>query len=398
LLDVFARASILGTAVGSGVAALAVLGERYIEQGLQRLALVVWADALWAYLAAALVGGLVALLIEALARLATVRPSSFAGGLAELTAWLAAVMPVALLVDLRDPGLLPRDDRIVLAGYVLLALALAGLYFAARRLRMRWEASGNRRLLRPIAASCAVLAAAVLVGHRLPSYGAHDRATRPNILLIVLDTVRADRLSAYGYARPTTPEIDAFALDAIRYPNFYSTSSWTVPSHASLFTGLYAVAHRATQERMRLDGSFATLAEILSDAGYQTWAASGNPWLGQGVNLTQGFQTYVETWRYDLEVNYYYPKGAPHPVNVAFERFLEREVSDHPFFAFINYMDAHMPYSPPEPYLSRFLDRDTDLRWAFRLGRIKWSEYYRGRPYTERDLAVLSDLYDGSLA
>jgi arylsulfatase A-like enzyme len=221
---------------------------------------------------------------------------------------------------------------------------------------------------------------------------------RPNLLLIVLDTVRADRLSVYGYPRPTTPELDSFANRAIRYTDFYSTSCWTVPSHASLFTGLYPVRHGATQERVRLERGFSTLAEILQNAGYQTWGASGNPWMGPAINLSQGFQGFVETWRRDLETGLPRPTGSPHPANAAFERFLESRDPARPFFAFINYMDAHMPYAPPEPYLSRYLERGTDPGWAFELGQIKWSEYYRGRPYTQRDLEALSDLYDAGLA
>lgn len=91
-----------------------------------------------------------------------------------------------------------------------------------------------------------------------------------NILLIVLDTVRADRLSCYGNPRVTTPMVDMLAQRGVRFENFYANSGWTLPSHASLFTGLYPVGHRATQETLKLDGRAPTLAELLSHAGYKT--------------------------------------------------------------------------------------------------------------------------------
>ena len=102
---------------------------------------------------------------------------------------------------------------------------------------------------------------------------AHQPDT-PNIVLIVMDTVRADHLSSYGYERPTTPAVDAFAADAVRFEHAYSVSSWTLPSHASLFTGLHPTTHGANQRHWRLDERFQTLAEVLGAHGYSTAAFS----------------------------------------------------------------------------------------------------------------------------
>lgn len=95
-----------------------------------------------------------------------------------------------------------------------------------------------------------------------------------NVLLIMLDTVRGDRFSCFGYDRPTTPNIDLIADRGVRFENFFSNSSWTLSSHASLFTGMYPAGHRATQETLVLSTQPPTLAEIFGNVGYQTFAAS----------------------------------------------------------------------------------------------------------------------------
>jgi arylsulfatase A-like enzyme len=390
---------ILGVAVGSCVGILESLAERYPQQGLHGLALHLWVEAVEAYLTVALAGGCAALLIRAAGQALDRGREGLATAVAEAGAWLAASLPVFVWIGVRDRWLLPGDGRIAVASYLLLILALVFVHRTVRSRRARRGlATPAWRALSAVSTLCLLLAGGIFAADRLRVLAPRQDGARPNLLLIVLDTVRVDRLSVYGYPRQTTPELDAFANRAIRYTNFYSTSSWTVPSHASLFTGLYAVRHGATQERGRLDGEFATLAEILQNAGYQTWGASGNPWMGPAMNLSQGFQCFVETWRRDLETGLPRPKGAPHPANAAFERFLESRDPARPFFAFINYMDAHMPFAPPEPYLSRFLKRGTDPGRALRLGEIKWTEYYRGRSYTEQDLETLSDLYDAGLA
>ncbi len=285
---------------------------------------------------------------------------------------------------------------IALAGLLGSVVAIA---FAAVLRRLGWEGPvGARGPLGPLARGLAILsAAAVLAAGAAAVWAMRVPAlsNRPSVLLVVMDTVRADRLSAYGYGRPTTPELDAFAREAIRYARFYSTSSWTLPGHASLFTGQYPVQHGATQEHLRLDRDAATLAEILRNAGYETFGASANPVVGSISGLDQGFREFRDVWRQPGDP---FAAQAAHPVNAAFEDLLARTPRDRPFFAFLNYMEAHLPYQPPPALVQRVAGRRVNPLVARRVGGRKWFEHYLTGPYPERDLALLSDLYDAELA
>jgi arylsulfatase A-like enzyme len=167
-------------------------------------------------------------------------------------------------------------------------------------------------------------------------------AREPNLLLIPLDTVRADHFSSYGYKRPTTPELDAFASRATRYETCFSTASWTVPSHASLFTGLHPFEHGAHSFEPRdskgsnvspLDDSHETLAEVLRTEGYVTAGIVANKaYLKPRLNLQQGFD------HWDVK------RTRAAGVNRRVFRWLA-DRDDRPFFLFVNYLDAHYPYN-----------------------------------------------------
>ena len=181
----------------------------------------------------------------------------------------------------------------------------------------------------------------------------------PNIILISLDTVRADHLGLYGYSRPTSPNLDAFAQSATVYSRAHTTAPWTLSAHASLFTGLYPSEHGAEMIRLEPDADpdlelplapgALTLAEVLGDAGYRTASISSNlMYLVPRYGLHQGFQ-HFETLK---------GRGKRAPargteVNASTRQWVEGQLgrSDgRPFFLFINYMDAHTPYNTtPRP-------------------------------------------------
>jgi arylsulfatase A-like enzyme len=168
------------------------------------------------------------------------------------------------------------------------------------------------------------------------------------VILIVFDALRADHLGCYGYARQTSPRIDAFARTATLYTRAFSSSPWTVPTHASLFTGKPPLLHGARTFRVERPRSNVnplhqdqhTLAEALQGDGYRTGAFVANrAYLAERWQLNQGFETYHVEQAYADRVN---------------QLVFEWLAADHarPFFLFINYMDTHRPYNArPRPGL-----------------------------------------------
>lgn len=235
---------------------------------------------------------------------------------------------------------------------------------------------------------------------------------RPNILLVVCDTVRADHVSADGYSRPTTPQIDALGREGAVYLKAYTPSPWTLPAHASLFTGLYPSSHGADSGHLRLDATLPLLARRLHDAGYKTLAYVENPWVGKDYNFQEGFDTFDEIW--------HGVRGTEDDMGAArvsqeVARWLawrddNVEARRQPFFIFINYFEAHLPYNPPEPERTKFLRADGPggLSPADREARVERLRRFKHPEEVKQilgigtlepaDFAILSDLYDGEIA
>jgi arylsulfatase A-like enzyme len=247
----------------------------------------------------------------------------------------------------------------------------------------------------------AAMAALLLVVLATPACGGRSR---PNIVLLVMDTVRADRFTWGGSPRVVAPRLESLAREGTVYTAAFSPAPWTVPAHASLFTGRYPSAHRTDCGSLRLPDAETTLAEVLRGAGYRTVGYTANPWLGATYNFQQGFDTWGETWR---EV----PEGSADTGaslnNQRIERFLRwyAENSDarkQPFFLFANYFEAHLPYRPPEPERGRMLRTGADPARVERLSHLGNPDemaFILGRSnLTPEDLALLGDLYDGEIA
>jgi arylsulfatase A-like enzyme len=241
--------------------------------------------------------------------------------------------------------------------------------------------------------------------------------TRPNILIIMWDTVRPDRMGCYGYSKPTTPNVDRFGEQARVFDRAISSSNWTVPSHASLFTGLHPDTHLAVGSKGRLHDRFDTLAERLSRAGYETYAFSANPFVSRKFNLVQGFQKVEHPWtgrwpkrvrsilekrpdRGRVQGDKEFPRKEAGPVAVeALLEWLDGRESSKPFFAFLNLMEAHWPWHPTRSERLLFMDKELvehsyemDLSFGAR-----WAWSFGVGHYSDADLAATSGLYDASI-
>ena len=181
---------------------------------------------------------------------------------------------------------------------------------------------------------CGFVAAGFLAALAAAACERHER--RPSFVLAVLDTTRADAISAYGDVRDTSPAIDALARTGLRYSHAYSNVNWTLPSHATLFTGLLPRQHGVRCARDTLDDGITTLAERLHDAGYETVGVSENPWLGEASRLTRGFD------RFSLVRPFGSLQGR-RVVSVRDEigEWLSGRRDTRPFFLFVNLMDSH---------------------------------------------------------
>lgn len=251
--------------------------------------------------------------------------------------------------------------------------------------------------------------------------------SRPNVVFVLLDTVRADHVSALGYNRETTPNFDSFAEGATLYTDAIAQAPWSIPSHASLFTGKYPADHSTTIASPVLAGE-QTLAELLSEAGYETHAISPNDYVRPATGFARGFDSYeMPSQRQEpavvsdllaRPVNWFTNTGwARAPVEAAFNRFQNtaetttdpptpeddglldavddrlQQVED-PFFLFVNLFDAHLPRSPDPEHAARFVDDD--------LADAEIVEHERthtlgAQPMDERGLRRFRQLYDADL-
>ena len=250
---------------------------------------------------------------------------------------------------------------------------------------------------------------------------------QPDIIFIVLDTQRADRLSCYGYPTETSPYLDDFASNATQFMNAVAPAQWTMPTHASMFTGLYASQHTMSQMHSILPSTIPTLAERLKQAGYYTAGFSHNPLIGKMKNgLQRGFNTfnnynYAGSGLLSVHINNHqdvpmiWSKKMKHGARFLlaeslgfsqqtvlhnltpftlplWHKVVESKLgsksnnakqsltaisklltdrhnikSDQPIFTFINLMGTHVPYAPPKWALEQFLPDITSKRALFQM-------------------------------
>lgn len=229
---------------------------------------------------------------------------------------------------------------------------------------------------------------------------------RPDIVLISIDSLRADHVQCYGYPKATSPTIDRIAAEGLRFANAISASSWTLPSYTSLFSGLYCATHGVIDQNLRLSDRVVTLPEVLKNAGYRTAGFYGAPYLYPAFGFGRGFDLYASCRtrrdRSDLndgekrrpEVEGLRPASevsGPRTVEMVTE-WLD-DVDDRPFFLFIQLFDVHYDYNPPHEYARAF--------GAGPAGMLDSSHAMRNsainRDMPKRELEHLIALYDGEI-
>jgi arylsulfatase A-like enzyme len=229
---------------------------------------------------------------------------------------------------------------------------------------------------------------------------------RPDILLVSVDSLRHDHLGCYGYARKTSPAIDRLAEEGARFDQAVATTSWTLPSHAAIFTGLYDSAHGLVDNGLRLGENQITLAEALRDAGYRTAGFYGGPYLHPTFGLGQGFDHYQSCMtalpadagddevraesRADVGVTHREVTGPRTVEEVA--RWL-RTVDDAPIFLFVHLWDVHYDYLPPPEYVEMF---DADYRGDLDARDLMLNPSIHSE-MAARDLEHLVALYDAEI-
>jgi arylsulfatase A-like enzyme/tetratricopeptide (TPR) repeat protein len=234
---------------------------------------------------------------------------------------------------------------------------------------------GARLRLRPLVLAAAFVLLAAAVFFIIRGFRGGARIVREeglNVLLITLDTTRADRLGCYGYAEARTPHLDDLARGGVLFADAYCPVPMTLPSHASIFTGLYPFHHGVHNNGTYVLGPDpATLAEALKGRGYETAAFTASFSVDSRFGLDRGFDVYDDTFDEDSPVKAANSQRRAEEVTAAFASWFERRSGDR-FFAWVHFFDPHLPYDPPPPYREEFADRPYD-------GEIAYMDHYVGQ-------------------
>jgi arylsulfatase A-like enzyme/cytochrome c-type biogenesis protein CcmH/NrfG len=204
----------------------------------------------------------------------------------------------------------------------------------------------------------------------------HGRDKRPwNIVVITLDTTRADHIGAYGYAAAQTPHLDRLARGGVMFRNCYTSVPLTLPSHSALFTGRYPIAnHVRNNGNYFLPAGETTLAEVLRDRGYDTRAVIAAFVLLSKFGVNQGFSVYDDSLDTHEMIRNYKSEIPAEMVHEKFSAWLDQN-SGKPFFYWLHFYDPHTPYRPPQEYAKRFPPGPEGLY----NGEISYTDFWVGR-------------------
>jgi arylsulfatase A-like enzyme/Flp pilus assembly protein TadD len=193
-----------------------------------------------------------------------------------------------------------------------------------------------------------------------------------NILLITLDTTRADRIGCYCYEKAKTPNLDFLALKGVRFSDVYCQVPLTLPSHCSILTGTYPIYHHVHNNgSYYLGHSHITLAEVLKERGYKTAAFVSSFTVDSRFGLDQGFDIYDDKFQEDEVLKNFRSERRADKVFSSFSNWMDKN-DKQKFFCWVHFFDPHLPYDPPSPFKKEFLDSPYD-------GEIAYMDFYVGK-------------------
>ena len=260
----------------------------------------------------------------------------------------------------------------------------------------------------------------------------------PNIILVIMDATRYDHLSCYGYHRNTSPFIDSIAENSVLYKQAISLAPWTLPSIASLFTGMFPSKHKTDRPNPYLTGDFATLAELLRDNGYESIAITDGSWISAYTNFNRGFNHFIELWQLFQDssnvasyrmVKSYSEEGfalghlvktlrngnfVKNTINAFYGRYLYKRYdygarrinklvskwietqynNEKPLFLYVHYMEPHLEYKPPRDYRDLFLEKGDN---PSKVNQNAWDYICQKVEMDEEDFRILKALYDAEI-
>ena len=250
------------------------------------------------------------------------------------------------------------------------------------RSRMLWGAAGT-------AAALGVLVY-VLVFRPGKRQGGPSGPAAYNILLITLDTTRADHLGCYGYEKAGTPHLDGLARGGVRFARAYCPAPLTLPAHCTIMTGVEPAAHGVRNNGHHLAPATRTLAEGLKEAGYATSAFVSSFSVDSRFGLDRGFDVYDDTFSPDMPYKTLNAERRAEQTLVRFSRWLDKN-GGRRFFSWVHFYDPHWPYDPPSPFKERFPGRPYDGEIAYMDDQVgALLDGLRERGLLERTIVVVA--------
>ncbi len=329
--------------------------------------------------------------------------------------WLFPIVMVLIFIGVErivavDPSKLPMW---------IAPSIVAGVIFAIGRLLWRWKPAaviGTVVVLPMVLLSLPIVADAMREEPVSNVKQGAPQAKAPDVLMIVMDTVRSQSLHTYGYERDTSPVLDQLAADGVVFEDANAPATWSLPAHAALFTGTFPSKNQAHGETRYLEANPAlpTIADALALNGWETYAFSANPHISDSFGLTRGFMHNDKAWMAGtsgrnfsfiyrvvdaLELGGVDDKGGAQVIHNIADWMDERPADDRPAFVFVNFLEAHFPFRQlPAEYRNAY--QSADMNTLREIDQIAFGVQF-GRQLTDAEMKIvhqpLIDLYDGGV-